>query len=129
MPSERLRGAAAGDELDRVRLRLAAGHFHAGRAQRHARQDQSLRVELLRQQTLDVVGRHVAFDHISANFRGVARTLAIRNAQPLLERVEVRSEERRVGKECVSTCRSRWSPYHSKKKRKTTKINYTIEND
>src|SRR3546814_13444998 len=26
--------------------------------------------------------------------------------------VEDRSEERRVGKECVSTCRSRWSPYH-----------------
>src|SRR3546814_15584564 len=25
---------------------------------------------------------------------------------------EPRSEERRVGKECVSTCRSRWSPYH-----------------
>src|SRR3546814_4259761 len=25
---------------------------------------------------------------------------------------EQRSEERRVGKECVSTCRSRWSPYH-----------------
>src|SRR3546814_19211662 len=30
---------------------------------------------------------------------------------------EDRSEERRVGKECVSTCRSRWSPYHSKKKK------------
>src|SRR3546814_13594952 len=29
--------------------------------------------------------------------------------------LEVRSEERRVGKECVSTCRSRWSPYHSQK--------------
>src|SRR3546814_15411752 len=28
-----------------------------------------------------------------------------------------RSEERRVGKEGVSTCRSRWSPYHKKKKR------------
>src|SRR3546814_15257052 len=27
-----------------------------------------------------------------------------------------RSEERRVGTECVSTCRSRWSPYHSNKK-------------
>src|SRR3546814_17446655 len=27
-------------------------------------------------------------------------------------RTSVRSEERRVGKECVSTCRSRWSPYH-----------------
>ena len=26
--------------------------------------------------------------------------------------VKGRSEERRVGKECVSTCRSRWSPYH-----------------
>src|SRR3546814_11043709 len=27
-------------------------------------------------------------------------------------RHDERSEERRVGKECVSTCRSRWSPYH-----------------
>src|SRR3546814_11815461 len=32
-----------------------------------------------------------------------------------------RSEERRVGKECVSTCRSRWSPYHYKKKNKNKK--------
>src|SRR3546814_9888190 len=31
-------------------------------------------------------------------------------------RPSVRSEERRVGKECVSTCRSRWSPYHKKQK-------------
>src|SRR3546814_17015813 len=30
-----------------------------------------------------------------------------------------RSEERSVGKEWVSTCRSRWSPYHSKKKKKS----------
>src|SRR3546814_14177711 len=30
----------------------------------------------------------------------------------------LRSEERRVGKECVSTCRSRWSPYHKQKKQK-----------
>src|SRR3546814_9234080 len=30
-----------------------------------------------------------------------------------------RSEERRVGKECVSTCRSRWSPYQYKKKNST----------
>src|SRR3546814_14350706 len=28
------------------------------------------------------------------------------------ERCNIRSEERRVGKECVSTCRSRWPPYH-----------------
>ena len=30
----------------------------------------------------------------------------------VLDRERMRSEERRVGKECVSTCRSRWSPYH-----------------
>src|SRR3546814_19422900 len=39
-----------------------------------------------------------------------------------------RSEERRVGKECVSTCRSRWSPYHSKKKRETTTEEITLIN-
>src|SRR3546814_19441242 len=30
-----------------------------------------------------------------------------------------RSEERRVGKECGSTCRSRWPPYHQKKQKNT----------
>src|SRR3546814_13150624 len=38
------------------------------------------------------------------------------NQEELLKRQailkQLRSEERRVGKECVSTCRSRWSPYH-----------------
>src|SRR3546814_18397875 len=34
-----------------------------------------------------------------------------------------RSEERRVGKECVSTCRSRWSPYHLKKNKTNTYTN------
>src|SRR3546814_15516966 len=33
----------------------------------------------------------------------------------------LRSEERRVGKECVSTCRSRWSPTHKKKKENNIK--------
>src|SRR3546814_13442332 len=33
-------------------------------------------------------------------------------------RTTPRSEARRVGKECVSTCRSRWSPDHKKKKKK-----------
>src|SRR3546814_17126322 len=32
--------------------------------------------------------------------------------QPLYGINGQRSEERRVGKECVSTCRSRWAPYH-----------------
>src|SRR3546814_19717250 len=31
---------------------------------------------------------------------------------PRAHQLGQRSEERRVGKECVSTCRSRWSPYH-----------------
>src|SRR3546814_14410616 len=32
--------------------------------------------------------------------------------RPISSLAEMRSEERRVGKECVSTCRSRWSRYH-----------------
>src|SRR3546814_8000862 len=36
------------------------------------------------------------------------RVVGARQGSPLV----VRSEERRVGKECVSTCRSGWSPYH-----------------
>src|SRR3546814_19417342 len=35
---------------------------------------------------------------------------------PVADPVADRSEERRVGQECVSTFRSRWSPFHSKKK-------------
>src|SRR3546814_15069894 len=34
----------------------------------------------------------------------------------------IRSEERRVGQECVSTCRSRWSPYHSKNNTTNTDV-------
>src|SRR3546814_4215028 len=41
---------------------------------------------------------------------GQQRAVLRRLALPHLGRT--RSEERRVGKECVSTCRSRWSPYH-----------------
>src|SRR3546814_19114578 len=37
----------------------------------------------------------------------------------------VRSEERRVGKECVSTCRSRWSPYHYTQQESTAQSNLT----
>src|SRR3546814_14486841 len=44
------------------------------------------------------------------------RTVAEEKATALYGVPTMRSEERRVGKECVSTCRYRWSPYHSKKK-------------
>src|SRR3546814_15111222 len=40
---------------------------------------------------------------------GIGQNALARAAKYARER---RSEERRVGKECVSTCRSRWSPYH-----------------
>src|SRR3546814_18793610 len=40
-------------------------------------------------------------DFVTEGFNQIVNNLA-----------KVRSEERRVGKECVSTCRSRWSPYH-----------------
>src|SRR3546814_11512740 len=45
--------------------------------------------------------------------RGTGRRLADPRAA---HRCGGSSEERRVGKECVSTCRSRWAPYHYKKK-------------
>src|SRR3546814_3901233 len=38
--------------------------------------------------------------------------LSVASTVVLLRALQGRSEERRVGKECVSTCRSRWSPYH-----------------
>src|SRR3546814_13964861 len=41
-----------------------------------------------------------------------ADTVTVDGNHPLAGRPFRRSEERRVGKECVSTCRSRWSPYH-----------------
>src|SRR3546814_15928233 len=40
-----------------------------------------------------------------------------------------RSEERRVGKECVSTCRSRWSPYPQKKKAHSYKDDMQYKNN
>src|SRR3546814_15870386 len=41
-----------------------------------------------------------------------AAGLGLWRFHPVPGHFTLRSEERRVGKECVSTCRSRWSPYH-----------------
>src|SRR3546814_14771439 len=102
--------------------------------------DLGLRVELERQalgiaiedagQTADpgrvaLRGEAHAFD---ARVRGQRAAADAGNGDIVQDRVrpgvEQRSEERRVGKECVSTCRSRWSPYHSKNKRTTTDITH-----
>src|SRR3546814_17410743 len=47
---------------------------------------------------------------------------------PWLSATAVSSDERRVGKECVSTCRSRLSPYHKKKKKITYTGSHTHQN-
>src|SRR3546814_8261464 len=53
-----------------------------------------------------VIGRLAAVQHRKRRALGLDRV-------GVAEAVDDdRSEERRVGKECVSTCRSRWSPYH-----------------
>src|SRR3546814_16085210 len=53
---------------------------------------------------------------LSAEFREELGLPWSRRAELVYEaNAKVRSEERRVGKECVRTCRSRWSPYHYKK--------------
>src|SRR3546814_3479150 len=46
------------------------------------------------------------------NFSFDLHVLGLPPAFVLSQDQTLRSEERRVGKECVSTCRSRWSPYH-----------------
>src|SRR3546814_13631882 len=58
----------------------------------------------------------IAYRHIpvsggkydDASIRAMGEALDATEGKALI----FRSEERRVGKECVSTCRSRWSPYH-----------------
>src|SRR3546814_20861698 len=49
---------------------------------------------------------------IGQNFRPARLVERRRRDGPTRQEEHQRSEERRVGKECVSTCRSRWAPYH-----------------
>src|SRR3546814_11425075 len=73
-------------------------------------------------QLCDVIAAHQAVKAAAGRLgSGAIREHAVRmlelvrlpDAAELLDRYpHQRSEERRVGKECVSTCRSRWSPYH-----------------
>src|SRR3546814_13013696 len=45
-------------------------------------------------------------------YRSWVSETAVRHLRRTIHGLIIRSEERRVGKECVSTCRSRWSTYH-----------------
>src|SRR3546814_11378483 len=79
----------------------AVGVHHAGAVQHDG--DMARRVDEIAALQRDLTGESVQrLADGGCLLVGVARRL--------------RSEERRVGKECVSTCRSRWSPYHEKKK-------------
>src|SRR3546814_13547104 len=91
-------------DLDRVALRAR----YAARADRPARRRRGRGY-----------GEQSAPAH-PAGDRGARADLRQIGADPRhARRPAGRSEERRVGKECVSTCRSRWLPEQSKKKRNT----------
>src|SRR3546814_4748994 len=66
--------------------------------------------DIVEAKPLLILGDSITTDHISPAGSIKADSPA---GQWLMEhQVAKRSEERRVGKACVSTCRSRWSPYH-----------------
>src|SRR3546814_20405396 len=86
---------------------------------------------------LRLAGPDIDIDAIS-EFRDGTILLTLTNAEDLLDAVNrkaaqaelikqakgatpLRAEERRVGKESVSPCRYRWSPYHKNKKKDETK--------
>src|SRR3546814_5930310 len=60
--------------------------------------------------TIDGAGLFSIEEHTHTK-KGFQMFIAIMGARVERETFAARSEERRVGKECVSTCRSRWSPY------------------
>src|SRR3546814_17490588 len=56
---------------------------------------------------------HAFLSHLDLNCARASGTVGLPDLGGLTtSQGNFRSEERRVGKECVSTCRSRWSPYH-----------------
>src|SRR3546814_17544280 len=74
-------------------------------------------VAVLGMELLQIVGRHEDLQRPCPGQRRNEEGVRLRPAiahRRLVDHLEgrQRSEERRVGKECVSTCRSRWSPYH-----------------
>src|SRR3546814_14785222 len=80
-------------------------------------QQQGLEREDLRGQRLDLAALGLVLDRLFQRHGNALSGLqrATEGIRDGVIEVAVRhhsSEERRVGKECVSTCRSRWSPYH-----------------
>ena len=74
--------------------------------------DQIKEIDKLREQTQALLARKQVVETLQSN-----RTEAVHVLDQMVRQLPdgiylKRSEERRVGKECSLTCRSRWSPYH-----------------
>src|SRR3546814_3941692 len=63
-----------------------------------------------RREKLRIIGKEELLEPLNRQALAIAKEVAEESGTLLAG--NIRSEERRVGKECVSTCRSRWSPYH-----------------
>ena len=61
---------------------------------------------------VEVYEQSAELGEIGAGFQVGANGARVLFALGLEQQLRLRSEERRVGKECPSKCRSRWSPYH-----------------
>src|SRR3546814_15793157 len=70
--------------------------------------------DLLRQPGGAAAPGRVGIQPMAVRAADTVKTFVIGRSHPENRDRRSRSEERRVGKECVSTCRSRWSPYHYK---------------
>src|SRR3546814_13777815 len=80
--------------------------------------DQKWQAELINNFIIAVVsGLMLVFSTLVLLYRRFLSPLVNMSSLLLAPLGGLRSEERRVGKECVSTCRSRWAPYHLKKKK------------
>src|SRR3546814_18739062 len=77
------------DQLDRVRLLAPLRDLHARSTKRHPWEDQAAFVRLFFEETLDVRGRHVAFDGVSAAPGPLAGALCLGDPPPLLARPPV----------------------------------------
>src|SRR3546814_17243886 len=90
---------AVGDDAHRVAAEFVPALEHTGRVARLGLHDPALtRRDLKRVARVDRAVGRLGCRPVAAGEQQADR--------------EKRSEERRVGKEWVSTCRSRWSPYH-----------------
>ena len=98
-------------ETARSMADIAGWEVTTGRAGRDRRDESLSRVDEARGPVAAILTTDV--DNIALT-HGVAHAIAIatRAVEARALVVVERSEERRVGKECASMCRSRWSPYH-----------------